>query len=214
MYPIVQFVVEDIKVKTRTGKVGEARHWNSNFSPLEVGKHWFYRELAQIAPVTLRTDTAELRERFGLEKTSNKTAEVFASHCVDSWALANSLTGGHATPDNIDLLIVAPLRLHRRQLHRLQPEKGGIRKPYGGTRSHGFKRGGLVEHPRFGVTYVGGMLKDRLSLHAITTGKRLTQSAKPADCHFLCFNSWRSFTVRATGLLPRPEGRGIRPGHI
>lgn len=75
-------------------------------------------------------------------------------------------------------------------------EKGGVRKPYGSTRSLGFKRGSLVKHPKFGVAYVGGFLKDRISLHRLTDGKRLCQNAKPSDCKFLAFNSWR------TRLLP------------
>jgi hypothetical protein len=89
-------------------------------------------------------------------------------------------------------------------LHRLQPEKGGIRKPYGGTLSHGFKRGSLVKYPKWGLAYVGGYLKDQISLHAVASGKRLCQNAKPADCRFLAFNSWR------TRLLPwlKPEASG------
>jgi hypothetical protein len=86
---------------------------------------------------------------------------------------------------------VIPLRFHRRQLHRLQPETGGIRKPYGGTRSHGFQRGSLVKLMRLGLTYVGGFLKDRIRLHSVATGKRLTPKAKPSDCRFLTFSTWR-----------------------
>jgi hypothetical protein len=58
--------------------------------------------------------------------------------------------------------------------------------------SHGFKRGSLVRHPKHGVLYVGGMLKDRISLHSVETGKRVCQNAKPSDCRFLTFNTWRS----------------------
>lgn len=58
------------------------------------------------------------------------------------------------------------------------------------------KRGSLVKHPKFGFAYVGGFLKDRISLHRLTDGKRLCQNAKPSDCKFLAFNSWR------TRLLP------------
>jgi hypothetical protein len=50
--------------------------------------------------------------------------------------------------------------------------------------------------------YVGGYLKDRISLHSVATGKRLCQNAKPSDCRFLTFNTWR------TRLLPEPSGRG------
>jgi len=189
MFPISRFVVEDIKAVTKAGK----RRWNSSFSPLEVGKRWFYTELEKLAPVETKQgyETKELRDSAGLKKTSRKLAEVFEAHCVDSWVLANWYVGGHVRPDNTRLLCMTPLRFHRRQLHKLQPEVGGIRKPYGGTRSLGFKRGSLVKHAKLGLVYVGGFQKDRISLHSVTTGKRLTQTAKPSDCQFLAFNSWR-----------------------
>ena len=38
MFPITHVCVEDIKTQTRQG----ARNWNESFSPLEVGKQWFY----------------------------------------------------------------------------------------------------------------------------------------------------------------------------
>jgi hypothetical protein len=192
MYPIAAFVVEDIKALTQ-GK----RRWDASFSPLQVGKMWLYGALGQLAPVHRKSgwETKEMREAFGLQKTGKKTAEVFSAHCVDSWVLANWHTGGHATPDNTRLLCITPLRLHRRQLHRLQPVKGGTRKPYGGTRSLGLKRGSLVRHPRYGVVYVGGFLQDRISLHALSHGKRLCQNAKPSECTFLTYNTWRTRRV-------------------
>ena len=190
VFPITGFVVEDIKAKTRKGK----RRWNVSFSPLEIGKAWFYNELGKTALVkTLHGwETKQLRDRLGLKKSKNKMAERFSAHCVDSWVLANDAVGGHTKPDNEKMLLVTPLRFHRRQLHRLQPQRGGRRKLYGGTRSHGFKRGSLVRHPKHGVTYVGGCLKDRISLHFIKTGKRLCQNAKPSDCKFLTYNTWRT----------------------
>ncbi|WP_460036205.1 RRXRR domain-containing protein [Methylothermus subterraneus] len=194
LYPIAVFVVEDVKARTK----GQ-RRWDRSFSPLEVGKHWFYSELSKLAPVETKSgwDTKQLRDALGLKKIGNKQAEVFEAHCVDSWVLANGWTGGHIKPDNTRLLCMTPLQFHRRQLHRMQPDKGGIRMPYGGTRSLGFKRGSLVKHPRFGVTYVGGFMKDRISLHRLTDGKRLCRNAKPSDCKFLAFNSWRA------RLIPR-----------
>ena len=194
LFPIECFVVEDIKAKT-LGK----RRWDTLFSPLEVGKQWFYSEVRHLAKLEIKPgfETYHLRLQQGLKKTSQKTAEVFSAHGVDAWVLANSYTGGHSQPDHTRLLCITPLRFHRRQLHRLQPEKGGIRKPYGGTRSLGFKRGSLVKHVRYGLTYVGGCLKDRISLHSLSDGKRLTQTAKPADCTFLTFNSWRARLLAA-----------------
>jgi hypothetical protein len=189
LYPISRFVVEDIKAGTLKG----GSRWNVSFSPLEVGKSWFYSELGKLVPVDTKQgwETKDLRDRLGLKKSKAKLSEKFEAHCVDSWVLANWWTGGHTRPDNTEILLVSPLRFHRRQLHRLEPAKGGIRSPYGGTRSLGFKRGSLVKHPKYGLAYVGGYLKGRISLHSVETGSRLCQNAKPAECKFLCFNSIR-----------------------
>jgi len=189
LYPVSQFVVEDIKART-LGK----RRWDKSFSPLEVGKQWFYDELGRIAPVDLRQgwETKGLRDALGLKKSSKKMAEVFGAHCVDSWVLANEHVGGHIVPDNTRLLLVTPLRFHRRQLHRLQPAAGGVRAPYGSTRSHGFKRGSLAKHPKHGLVYIGGVLKNRVCLHRVDTGERICRNAKPEEIEFLAFNTWRT----------------------
>ena len=197
IYPITVFVVEDIKAKAWGGK------WGKTFSPLQVGKDWFYHELEKIAPLKLFQghETAELREQLKLRKSKDKMAEKFSAHCVDSFTLAYRAVGGNAKPDNTDLLIVTPLRFHRRQLHRLEHATGHIRSRYGGTISAGFKRGSIVKHPKWGLTYVGGEMikptkrepnKKVISLHSIETGKRLTQSANPKDLQFLTYNTWRS----------------------
>lgn len=127
LYPISVFVVEDIKARTR----GQ-RRWDRSFSPLEVGKKWFYSELGRIAPVKTQSgwDTKRQRDVLGLEKIGNKLAEDFRAHCVDSWVMAANEVGGTA-PDNVRLLLVSPMRFHRRQLHRLQPSQGGTRSLYG-----------------------------------------------------------------------------------
>jgi len=188
IFPIEVFVVEDIKARTWKG----GKKWNQSFSPLEVGKSWFYNELEKLGKVELKQgyETKELRDLLWLKKTGKKTAEVFEAHCVDSWVLASSWVGGKV-PDNKELLLITPLRFHRRQLHKLQPEKGGIRKRYGSTRSLGFKRGSIVRHPKYGITYIGGNSKNRISLHSLETGIRLCRTAKIEDCKFLTYNTER-----------------------
>ena len=128
----------------------------------------------------------------GLKKSKNKLAETFDAHIVDSWVLANWQVGGHTSVDNKEMLLVIPLQFHRRQLHALQPAKGGIRRNYGGTRSMGFKRGSYVKHPKYNICYVGGTSKNRISLHSISDGKRLCRNAKPHDCKFLTYASFRT----------------------
>lgn len=199
LFPVSQFVVEDIKARTR-GK----RRWDRSFSPLEVGKHWFYDELGKLAPVETKQgwETKNLRDMHKLKKSSSKLSDKFAAHCIDSWVLANWWIGGHIKPDNKGILFVAPLRFHRRQLHAMQPAKGGIRRAYGGTRSLGFKRGSWVKHIKHGLCYVGGTMGDRISLHSLETGKRLCQNAKPAECQFLAYASWR---IRKEKALSSPR---------
>jgi len=151
IFPISVVVVEDVAARTRKDK----RRWNSSFSPLEVGKHWFYDEIRKRAPLRLLRgyETKALREQLGLKKSSKKTAEVWEAHAVDAWCLAYSAVGGKPAPDNRRLVCISPLQWHRRQLHRLEPERGGKRKLYGGTLSAGIKRGTLVRHPKYRLAY-------------------------------------------------------------
>lgn len=195
MFPVTTFIIEDIKAKTK-GK----RRWDVMFSPLEVGKKWMYAALGKLAPVETKQgwETKELRDTLGLKKSKKKLSDCFDAHCVDAWVLANWHTGGHTKPDNEQLLLVTPLRFHRRQLHALQPSKGGARRPYGGTQSLGLKRGSLVKHSKRGLCYVGGTSKGLISLHDVSSGKRLGQSFNVKDCRFLTYNSWRSHPASAS----------------
>jgi hypothetical protein len=189
IFPITDYVVEDIKAKTKKG----ARRWNVSFSPLEVGKEWFYSELKKLGNLYLKQgyETFEMRNNLGLKKTTNKMSESFDAHNVDSWVLANWLIGGHIKPDNIEIKRMVPIQFHRRQLHRFQPDNSGERYRYGGTMSLGLKKGSLVKNDKFGLCYIGGSLKIRLSLHDLKTGKRLTQNARVEDTRFLTYNSFR-----------------------
>ena len=140
-------MVEDIKARTQ-GK----RRWDQSFSPLEVGKRWFYVELGKLAPVQTKRgyETKLLREQLGLKKTSKKLAEVWEAHCVDAWALAYSVVGGKTAPDNKRLVCMAPFVWHHRQLHRHR------RSRIGGQ--HGYPAQPRLERFRFQIalsSYVG-----------------------------------------------------------
>ena len=86
LYPVTHVCVEDIKALTIEG----AKKWNTSFSPLEVGKQWFYTEIRkQWQLLTLQGwQTKQIRDRLGLKKSSEKMSETFDAHCVDSWCLA------------------------------------------------------------------------------------------------------------------------------
>ena len=202
LFPITTFVVEDIKAVTRKG----GKKWNKSFSPLEVGKQWFYEQLEKLGKVILKAgwETFEMREKLGLKKSSSKLANCFEAHNVDSWVLVNSYVGGHTKPDNTTLIKFIPLQFHRRQLHVLNFSKGGLRKNYGGTMSLGLKRGSLVKHKKYGVSYVGGSSKKGISLHSIKTGERICRTGKLSDLNFISFNNWR-----VTAIPPCAEATGF-----
>lgn len=122
-------------------------------------------------------------------------AEVWHAHCVDAWVLAYAALGGCKAPDNTRLVCIAPLIWHRRQLHKLQPAKGGKRRREGGTLSLGIKRGTLVKHPIWGKAYVGGTMNGKVSLHEPRTGRRITQSANVPDCTLIKLLRWRTRIV-------------------
>ena len=191
LYPISCFVVEDIKAETKKG----CKKWNTSFSPMENGKRWFYQELGKSGRVETKQgfETFEMRNQMGLKKLKDKKSKSFYAHCVDSWTLANWFVGGHTKPDFERVTCIIPFLWKRRQLHKLQESAGGIRKREGSTNSLGFKRGSLVKHVKIGLAYVGGFIKDRISLHSVRTGERLGQNFKPADCKFLAHSGWRVY---------------------
>lgn len=144
-----------------------------------------------------------------MKKSKNKLSTDFSAHCVDSWVLAYLVVGGEPIQEFKRVIEFIPLRFHRRQLHRLEHAPKHIRARYGGTMSAGFKRGSIVFHSKYRVCYVGGWQEsptkkdpDRktISLHDLSTGKRLTQNANPSDIKFLSYNSWRFTAVKTSQL--------------
>lgn len=188
VYPINLIAFEDIKAVTLKGKI----KWNRNFSPLEVGKNWFYNKVEKDYKLYLYQgfETYTFRNSLGLNKGKDKMKIAFESHCVDSWVLANQVVGGHTESENKRLTFLKPLNFYRRQLHMYCPTKHGIRKNYGGTLSLGIKRGTLVKHNKWGFCLVGGASKGRISLHALDTNKRINQNAKKEDLKLLTNLKW------------------------
>jgi hypothetical protein len=208
--PLTDAVVEDVQAVTRVGKAGK---WNRSFSPVQVGKEHLYRLLREMGLTLHRREgwqTKELREQFGLKKTGSKSRQSFDSHAVDGWVLAASVSGA-CHPTCTRLWYVVPAVLHCRQLHRLQASRGGGRKPYGGTRSLGPKRGTVVRHAKYGLCTVGGWDRKRhaISLHAYRTNKRRTQGAQVQDCRVLTWVAFRFWLV--TAKKKSSSGKGHLP---
>ena len=178
LYPITHVCVEDIKART----IQRAKKWNQSFSPLEVGKQWFYTEIQK--RWQLRTlqgwETKEIRDRLGLKKSSAKLSETFEAHCVDSWCLAHHTVGGAPIVDTTSIFCISPISIRRRELHRQNPQKGGKRPRYGGTTWNGLVKNTLVKHIKHGLTRISGFGKGGISLYSLG-GKRLTQKAKTQD---------------------------------
>ena len=183
LYPVTQVCVEDIKARTKQYQ----RKWNLSFSPLEVGKEWFYSEIRKKWELFTigGHQTKELRDSLGLKKSSKKTAEVFDAHCVDSWCLAYHVIGGNYIVDNTGIFCLSPFQVKRRTLHRQIPQKGGKRSRFGGTRCLDIAKNTLVRHVKYGIAVVCGHQKGGLSLQPIQGGKRLILSAKLEDCKIL-----------------------------
>ena len=177
LYPITHVCVEDIKART----IQHAKKWNQSFSPLQVGKDWFYSEVQkQWKLLTLQGhETKEIRDRLGLKKSSKKLSEAFDTHCVDSWCLAYHTVGGKPIPDNTDIFCISPIPIIRRGLHRQNPQRSGKRPRYGGTLCLGIVKNTLVKHAKHGLLRVTGFnTKGGLNLSEILSNKRIVRGAK------------------------------------
>ncbi len=178
LYPVTHVCVEDIQARTIQGV---SKKWNQSFSPLEVGKQWFYTEIRKRWELfTLQGwETKKIRERLGLKKSSKKLSETFDAHCIDSWCLAHHAVGGDGVVDNASIFCISPIPIQRRALHREQPKKGGIRSRYGGTvLADGLIKHTLVKHVKHGLTRLAGINAKGLFAIYNLEGKRLTTSAK------------------------------------
>ncbi len=183
LYPITLVCVEDIKART----LKRAQKWNQSFSPLEVGKSWFYSEIQKRWHLlTLQGyETQEIRDRLGLKKCKDKLSETFDAHCVDSWCLAYHAVGGQSMPDNTSIFCISPIPIKRRCLHRENPQQGGKRPRYGGTvLGNGLVKNTLVRHIKHGITRISGFGKAGIALYSLE-GQRLCQNAKEKDFRVL-----------------------------
>ncbi len=183
LFPIRHVCVENIKART----IKHAKKWNTSFSPLEVGKAWFYTEIQKRWELlTLQGwETKEIRDRLGLKKSSKKLAETFEAHCVDSWCLVYHRIGGKDRVDNRDVFCISPIPIIRRELHRQNPQKGGKRPRYGGTTWNRLVKNTLVKHVKHGLTRISGFGKTGISLYSLEGNQRLTQSAQESDFRVL-----------------------------
>ena len=207
MYPITDVIVEDVKAKTKKG----SKKWNRSFSPLEVGKKYFYDAISDRFELEIRQgyENAEFRNQLGFKKLKNKMSSDWHAHCVDAYCLAKWFLGGDNEPTCKQVVCITPFKFSRRQLHVFQPAPCGKRKLYGSTRSMGIKRGSIVKHQKYGTCFVGGTSLGRVSLHKLDDGGRLCQNAKVDDIQFKSYSPWRTLTIKQKGgraFLPALNG--------
>lgn len=138
-YPVIKVVIEDVKFNHRDNK------WGKNFSTIEGGKNIIYDFIKEKSDLELfeGRETKKLREELGLKKGSNKSAEHFNSHCVDSFTLAYQFS--EAEPNFNILIVDDSYRPKRRRLHDSQFSKGGIRDKYSTGNFKGVRKGCICE---------------------------------------------------------------------
>ncbi len=188
IYPISIASVENVKIDGNKLKGQKGRKY---WSWVMVGKTKFHSWLERNTDLLLfeQSDTAGARLEAGLTKIRKKDAHVFESQAVDGLALCILAIGTKDTAVTSFSVWRKP-ETRNRQLHLFQPQKGGNRRPNGGSIAIGFKKNTVVDYD--GELYrTGGTTKGRLSLHSFDyANKRITQNAIPERCEKLFVQSW------------------------
>ncbi len=206
IYPINQFAAEDVRFNHYK------KRWGKHFSTVEIGKAKFYSHLRGLGQLTLYrgVDTVEWRDKLGLSKNSRKNSLTWDSHAVDAIAIGCAELGCE-NPYPPEFWVWKRFEYARRQLHRLEPDKGGIRRRYGGSWSISpFRKGDVVQYPN-GIARVGGFMDD-LSLHRFSlANKRFTQTAKLEECKRL-FNQQIFSRYEVPQFIPPMNSVGFLGG--
>ena len=135
IYPVSVFGTEDIKFDHYN------KRWGKNFSHVEIGKKWLYEEMKKlVSDVRLIKgfETNTRRQQLGLKKSGKKEERDVSAHVNDCIAMGSIILGlGIETktklrPD-INFDIITRPKYSRRKLHNEQPNKGGVRRRFGGT---------------------------------------------------------------------------------
>jgi hypothetical protein len=189
--PITKINIEDVAAKT----LENSPRWNKFFSPLEVGKTYFYNKIEELYPniILIKTkgfDTKTYRDSRGFVKSTKKLDYIWEAHNIDSHSLCEIVLEKTIFPF-YGMYRIDFLKYYRRQLHYQNPIKGNIRKKYGSTVSLGISRGSLAKY-KTKLVYVGGTSNGRISIHSIITGERLSQVIKKEKLTILNNNKYRT----------------------
>lgn len=198
--------VEDICAITKEGKT----KWNQSFSPLEIGKQWFYSEVEKLGVELVKTegyDTKAHRDIRGFKKSKEKLEYIWEAHNVDSHSLAEMVLKANVKPF-LGMYKIQFLEYHRRQLHVANYAKGGKRKPYGTTVSLDLQRGSTVIYKNQ-LAYIGGSSKGKIAIHDIETGKRINQNGKRTDIVLLYARKYTTTYNKRSAVHPLAKAKGI-----
>lgn len=205
IYPISHCRLENISFTTVKGK---GRRDNGNFSPLMVGKKWLREELIKLdlkVSCNPGMETKKLRTHYKLFKIKDKMSPKFEAHVVDSAVMAANCVGAKVADKNKDILYLKPILFNRRQLHKCQPAKGGIRGKVGAMNNGYFTGGSIIKllkptkstlksNPK-SIFLMGGSDKNgRLSLSSLVDKcDRVIRTVNKKDIKFLSYNK---FTIK------------------
>ncbi len=153
IYPISIIGIEDVSFNHYT------KRWGKNFSQVEIGKKWLFKELKKLVPdvrLIKGFETNMRRQRLNLKKSSKKEERNPESHVTDCIAMGSIILGlgmEIKTPlrQGINFDIIARPKYSRRKLHNEQPSKKpnkrGIRRRFGGTTTDwtNIRKGDYVE---------------------------------------------------------------------
>ncbi|CAN5950756.1 unnamed protein product [Sphagnum jensenii] len=193
--PITHLRLEEISAETKKGK----KKWNLSFSPLQVGKDYFEKSVALLYPNLIFSkssgkETHDHRAKRGFHKIKDKLSYSWEAHCVDSHSLCEMSLESDISPVR-SLYKITFLQFHRRQLHVQNAAEGGIRKPYGTTVSFGMPRGSVLRYKN-DLVFLGGSSKNRLSIHSLENGKRISQNIRKEEITMLYASSYRTQFLR------------------
>lgn len=181
VYPIRFIAFEDVRFNHSN------KRWGANFSTVEIGKAkfraFFESQGARVFDYQGH-ETKALREKYGYQKTSIKSADKFTAHCSDSLALAVDVFVGERIEPGRFIVVDDTYRPVRRKLHDTQPAKGGVRAPYSKGTVFGYRKGLPVGTPR-GLGRLCGEYKSTFRYHD-SAGKRQSCKALSFACgHFI-----------------------------
>ena len=179
IFPVTDVVYEIVKAKGDKG-----------FSPVMVGQKLMleYLEFIKNKGYFKRVKTVQgyttsmIRKHLNLGKEKgDKSLKILETHAVDGIALAatkwiqygvtskksQGWKGEINLTDTYFILITRP-PVCKRQLHLLQPSKGGKRRKYGGSVTrYGFRKGDYVEAVKAGKVYRGWVSGDTKKMVAV-----------------------------------------------